>query len=153
MTSVEKPFEYFFFPPCVCVLVHYLSLWWKLFFHCSFLVSLQDRSIWVSPEAVWSLTNSCYWSVFLNVSSTSTGRSSWHHFSSICRGWHSAYSCTCPLGLLMGFFPPLFICAAASLHFLGEMYLSQKYQVNILLLVEMRSRMRSMLLLHALVLI
>lgn len=90
VTSVEKPLEYFFFfflPVCECT----CPLLLDRNFHplLNFMVSLQDRiSIWVSPEAVWSLSNSCYWCVFLNVSSTSTGRSSWHHFGSICRGWH-----------------------------------------------------------------
>lgn len=95
----QETAEYFFFFP-VCGLVHYISL--KL--SSSFMVSLQDRSVWVSPEAVWSLSNGCYWCVFLNVSSISTGRSYWHHFGSICRNWHYAHSCTCPLGLLVGFF-------------------------------------------------
>lgn len=53
----------------------------------------------------------------------------------------------------MGFFSPsLFVLQPVSI-FSGKMYLSQKYQVNILLIVGMRSHMRSMLLLHALVLI
>lgn len=71
-------------------------------------------------QRLFGLSNNCYWCVFPNVSSASTGRSSWHGFSSICRAWNEAYSCTCPLGLLMGFFP-LFICAIASLHFPKQM--------------------------------